>query len=243
MKIKHYLNIDLKNMYSISKKVRFLVVLLREIIIFKENGLKKMEQSRQRKMEFSVKKLLLFIVFLSSIQLSFAQGRYNGYVISNSDDTIKGIIELGSDALRTVRVTFTDYEIRTPEVLEPFQVKGYYANGQYYESKIYDIDQGLDYGYAVFMERLEDGYLNLYKYWNNRRKRFEMIVEGYSRKMTLITRKGFQKQMMETFKEYPALNAKIARNVYNINDLQAVVLDYNSWKEKNKVYQELTKKK
>lgn len=203
----------------------------------------KIEQERTRKMKFSVKKLSLFIVFVLLTQLSFAQGRYNGYVVSNSDDTIKGIIELGNDAMRTVRVTFTDYEIRVPEILEPFQVKGYYANGQYYESKIYDIDQGLDYGYAVFMERLEDGYLNLYKYWNNRKRRFETIVESYNRKMTLVNRKSFQKEMMETFKEYPALSAKIARNVYTINDLQTVVVDYNNWKRKDKTSQELTKKK
>ena len=87
------------------------------------------------------------------------------------------------------------------------------------------------------MERLEDGYLNLYKYWNNRKKRSEMIVEGYDRKMILVSRSSFQKQTIKFFKGYPALSAKIARNVYTFNDLQRVVVDYNDWKRKNILYQ------
>ena len=51
--------------------------------------------------------LVISLLCFAVIQ-STAQGRYNGYVITNEDDTITGVIEVGNPALQAVRVIFTD---------------------------------------------------------------------------------------------------------------------------------------
>lgn len=174
-------------------------------------------------------------------QSVFGQDRYNGYVITTDNDTVTGVIEWGSDALRAVRVTFTDYETRKPVELEPFQIKSYCANNQTYDSKVYDVDSGLDYGFAVFMERLESGYVYLYKYWNNKRKRFEFILEGDDKKMTLVKRFRFRKEMSVYFQDHQLLRAKIIRSVYRMKHLKKIVHQYNDWKQKA-ISESLTKK-
>ena len=131
------------------------------------------------------KAFILIISILSFIAIqSTAQGRYNGYVITNENDTVYGVVEFGNPALQAVRVTFTDYEVHEPVQLEPFQIKRYYANNQTFQSKIYDLDEGLDYGYAVFMEVIEDGAVTFYKYWNNDKRRFEKLLEDAKFKAT-----------------------------------------------------------
>ena len=152
--------------------------------------------------------LVISLLCFAVIQ-STAQGRYNGYVITNEDDTITGVIEVGNPALQAVRVVFTDYEVHEPVQLEPFQIKRYYANNQLFESKIYDMDESLDYGYAVFMEVVEDGSVTFYKYWNNNKRRFEMLLEDANKSMVLVTKSKFSNQMSEYFKDYDVLKAKI----------------------------------
>lgn len=178
--------------------------------------------------------LIVSLILATSVDIfgqnEDAAGLYNGYVVSNNNDTLLGAVELGSAALRTVRIIFTDYETRQPIELEPFQIKSYYANGKTYDSKVYDIDAKLDYGYAVFMERIEGGNVNLYKFWNNNRKRFEVILTSEGTKMTLVNRIRFRKQMTAYFKNNPELSAKIVRNVYNFEDLPAMVREHNQWK-------------
>jgi hypothetical protein len=176
-------------------------------------------------------KKVFFLVFVcfTTIQ-STAQGRYNGYVITNENDTVYGIIEVGNPALQAVRVIFTDYEVHEPEELEPFQIKRYYANHQIFQSKIYDIDEGMDYGYAVFMEVIEDGYVTCYKYWNNQKKRFEYLLEDTNKSMVLVNKTKFSAQISEYFKEDEILKAKILRGVYDAKDLDKIVSEYNAWK-------------
>lgn len=184
-------------------------------------------------MKSTLYKVVLLNIFIGiSLINASAQGTYNGYVITNENDTISGIIELGSYAFRTVRITFTDYETRQPEQLEPFQIRSFHANGQTYDSKVYDIDEGLDYGYAVFMERIESGFLTLYKYWNNNRRKFEMILEGNDKKMTLVKKRGFRKQMTSYFKDHQLIKAKLIRNIYKYKHLSEMVKIYNDSKDK-----------
>jgi hypothetical protein len=174
--------------------------------------------------------VLVISILCFAVIESTAQGRYNGYVITNEDDTITGIIEVGNPALQAVRVIFTDYEVHTPVQLEPFQIKRYYANNQLFQSKIYDVDEGLDYGYAVFMEVVEDGHVTFYKYWNNDKRRFELLLEDANKSMILVNKSKFSKQMSEYFKDYAVLKAKILRGVYKKRDLDKIVSEYNSWK-------------
>lgn len=173
--------------------------------------------------------LTISILCFAVIQ-STAQGRYNGYVITNENDTVYGIIEVGNPALQAVRVIFTDYEVHSPVQLEPFQIKRYYANNQLFQSKIYDLDEGLDYGYAVFMEVVEDGYVTFYKYWNNDRRRFERLLEDSNKSMMLVTKSKFSNKMSEYFKDHENLRTKILRGAYKWKDLDKIVYEYNAWK-------------
>lgn len=173
--------------------------------------------------------LVISILCFAVIQ-STAQGRYNGYVITNENDTITGVVEIGNSALQAVRVVFTDYEVHQPVQLEPFQIKRYYVNNQTFQSKIYDLDEDLNYGYAVFMEVVEDGPVVFYKYWNNQKRRFETILEDGNKSMVVVTRLKFSNQMSEYFNDYDILKAKILRGVYKRRDLNKIVAEYNSWK-------------
>ncbi len=170
-------------------------------------------------------------ILIISFSQTYAQGRYNGFVVTNENDTLYGVIEVGNAALQTVRVTFTDYEVHEEVVLEPFQIKSYYANSQVFQSKIYDVDESMDYGYAVFMEELSSGSFNLYKYWNNQRKRFELLLENSSKEMVLITKAKFSQQMVEYFGDNDLLKAKILRGVYKYKNASKAVNEYNTWKE------------
>lgn len=177
------------------------------------------------------KAFILIISILSFIAIqSTAQGRYNGYVITNENDTVYGVVEFGNPALQAVRVTFTDYEVHEPVQLEPFQIKRYYANNQTFQSKIYDLDEGLDYGYAVFMEVIEDGAVTFYKYWNNDKRRFEKLLEDANKSMILVSRSKFSDKMGEYFQDCEVLKAKILRGVYKPKDLDKIVAEYNTWK-------------
>ena len=173
---------------------------------------------------------LSIIILLISIIQSTAQGRYNGYVVTNDNDTVYGVVEVGNTALQAVRVTFIDYEVHEPVQLEPFQIKRYYANNQTFQSKIYDVDEGLDYGYAVFMEVVEDGAVTFYKYWNNDKRRFEKLLEDSNKSMVLVTKSKFSNKMSEYFQDCEILKAKILRGVYKAKDLDKIVAEYNAWK-------------
>ena len=81
----------------------------------------------------------------------------------------------------------------------------------------------------------------LYKYWNNKRKRFEFILEGDDKKMTLVNRFRFRREMSVYFQDHQLLRAKIIRSVYRMKHLKKIVHQYNEWKQKA-ISESLTKK-
>lgn len=179
-----------------------------------------------------MKKAVTFTIFMLTIlaQQMVAQGRYNGYVITNEADTVFGVIEVGIPGLQAVRLSFTDYEVHEAVELEPFQVKSYYANNQIFISKIYDIDESLDYGIAVFMEELQSGFVQLYKYWNNKKRRYEWLLEDKNKKMLQITKLNFDTEMMANFGDCNILKTQLTNGDYTFKDLETVVSTYNDWK-------------
>lgn len=179
-----------------------------------------------------MKKAVIFTIFMLTMltQQMVAQGRYNGYVITNDADTVFGVIEVGTSGLQAVRLSFTDYEVHEPVELEPFQIKSYYANSQMFVSKIYDIDESLDYGIAVFMEEVQSGFVQLYKYWNNKKRRYEWLLEDKNKMMLQITKGNFEEEIMANFGDCNILKTQFSNGDYKFKDLETVVSAYNDWK-------------
>lgn len=175
-----------------------------------------------------------FLFFCGFISLSFGQVAFmDGYVITNRSDTLYGKIKNVTPAQRSLQIVFSNAASKERIKYKPFQIKGYYLDGQAYESKIYDIDPALTHGYGVFMEKANDGTVKVYYYWNTNKDRgfTQTYLENDGDYLQPVDFFGFKKQMTKYFEDFPQLQSKIQRGTFKKKDLLKIVAEYNDWKE------------
>ena len=102
----------------------------------------------------------LIILFLKNICI-FAQSDFKkGYILTINNDTVKGLIDLNSDANSIHHCKFKTDENAPFTEYYPSSINGYrFDNGRYYISKNIKIDSTLS---KIFLEYLVDGISDLY---------------------------------------------------------------------------------
>ena len=183
-----------------------------------------------------MKRLLLLLLMVGSFGMADAQLNFvDGYIITNENDTLYGKIKSTTPAQRSSNITFMEDGERERLKYKPFQIKGYYIENQAYESKIYDIDPALPYGYAVFMERINQGAVKVYYYWNTDKERgfTQTFLENDGDYLVEVNPLQFKRQMVQYFEEYPRLQNKIKTGEYKKKQLMEIVDEYNEWKEES----------
>ncbi len=175
------------------------------------------------------------VIFFTCVfySLSFCQLTWvDGYVVTNPGDTLYGKIKFTTPAQRSAKIIFegkgTDEKIK----YKPFQIKGFFMDKRVYESKIYDFDPSLTYGFGVFMERMNIGTVQVYQYWNTDKERgfTQTFIENDGDYLLEIDYLNFKKQMTRYFEEFPQLQSKIKRGEFRKRDLMAMVSEFNEWK-------------
>lgn len=178
----------------------------------------------------------LFLLFFAMLMFANAQISWvEGYIITNDGQKQVGKIKHTTPAQRSVTVHFQEAGEDEKIKYKPFQVKGFYMENRHYESKIYDFDPSLPYGYGVFMERINTGTVKVYYYWNTDKERgfTQTFIENDGDYLLEVDPMRFKKQMAQYFEEYPQLQSKIRQGDYRKKELMDIVKEFNIWKENN----------
>ena len=163
-------------------------------------------------------------------------GSGQSYVITNTNDTIFGNVAVQKSTDSPTTITFTNGENNEQKTYEPFQIKGYFNSGTFYESKMYNLSADFSYGYNVFMERKGgEGSIKIYHFSDKEKTagNTKIFIENEAGKMTEVNAANFRTQMADFFTNCPPLKAKILRGVYKKKDLEQITAEYNAWKAKN----------
>jgi len=186
---------------------------------------------------FKASFLFFLISFFGAFQAAELQAQFwysDGFVVSYDNDTMFGKIRAATPAIRSVRIVFIPDGSRERVRFQPFQIKGFSINGMYYESAIYDIDPTLNYGYAVFMELLNDphAYVKLYKYYNTDRDRgfFQTFLSREGYQMYRVPSRRFGENLAWFFSDYPELSEDLEEGSFKKQDLPEIVEHYNRWR-------------
>ncbi len=179
--------------------------------------------------------LLLSLPFMGHAQI----GWVNGFIVTNSGDTLSGKIQYNTPGQRSARCVFKEDGYNDKVKYKPFTIRGYIIKDSYYISRIYDIHPSLSYGLGTFMEWInykEEGPLMLLKYRNTD---FE-----YGFYQTFLVKKGnpsyeinfmkFRKSCAAFFSDFPELQDDITNKKYKKKDLPEIVKRYNNWYMKNR---------
>lgn len=96
--------------------------------------------------------------------MAFSQINYReGYVITNNNDTVRGLINLKFPAYNQAVCSFKTGDTAEPTAYSPNEIKGYRVDEKYYVAKNIDLKTGSK---TVFLEFLVKGMLNLYYYFD-----------------------------------------------------------------------------
>lgn len=133
----------------------------------------------------SIKTIFPF-VFLSISLFGYSQNNYvPGYIITNKNDTIKGLIDFRTDHINNSFCKFKTSMQDSAKTYLPYEIAGYRLVNEtkYYVSKTVSIDK---VEHKLFLEYLVQGILNLY-YLDNGNPYY--IFEAKDGSMVLITKK------------------------------------------------------
>lgn len=159
----------------------------------------------------------------------------DGYIITNEGEKVSGEIKYTTPAQRSVTCIFRTADNEEKVKYQPFQIKGFFFEGVLYESKIYDFDITLPYGFGVFMQRKNTGTVKVYEYWNTDKERgfTQTFLENDGDYLLEVNPMQFKRQMSMYFEEYPELQKRIDKGEFKKKELMVIVSEFNSWKENN----------
>lgn len=185
--------------------------------------------------------------YLSTLE----KGRYDGYVVIQKGDTIRGEFIVPKRHIQMYsQIDFVDVSDAhysfSPTDLKCFVIRGKFFLGN---TKVY-VDE-LPYYRYLFLERLSNGYVKLYRYENKQVKfvssskitRFlpssqykfiEVFVSsyGYLKPNTVISTKSLANYTYDN----EEISNKIRTEKLKTNDLVDLILNYNSWLPKTDSY-------
>ncbi len=108
------------------------------------------------------KSILTCVLIISSIIFSFSQSNFKkGYIITNKNDTVFGLIDFRTDHTNSLLCKFKYFENVPDTIYKPTDISSYrfIEEGKYYVSRTVEIDKILR---TVFLEYLVQGIINLY---------------------------------------------------------------------------------
>ena len=110
-----------------------------------------------------MKKLSIYIlILLSASEIMHAQSNFKpGYILTNSNDTIYGLIDFKTDATNAMQCKYKAGEDKAETVYYPGDIAGYrfFGEGKYYVTHAVTINNE---PYTLFLEYLVKGMMNLY---------------------------------------------------------------------------------
>lgn len=186
---------------------------------------------------YSLKLLLVSVFCLTISSFTFSQdlGYVPGYVVTNANDTIRGLIKYANAApyRRLQNIKFKADQDTKVKIFPPEKNKSFYAG----ETVFHSVRSG---GTQYFMELVIDGPLKLYEL-NETMLGVPQNGASADVRTYFLLRKGehqafsvsgsFKKAIAEYLSDNQEISAKIKDGFYKRNDIHEIVREYNSAKK------------
>ena len=171
---------------------------------------------------------------------------YNGYVVTISNETIHGQIQMLSPTLNEVKVKFI-HKNGKKEIFKAKNLKAYSFQVPVYNKATKsrqlqwitytrkNVERSpLPFGTKeVLLEQLEKGQINLYNHFIETRGGAAPMIHMYQvekgDEMISVTRKNFKKVMKEMTADYPELAAKVGKRGYGYKHIGKIIAAYNAY--------------
>ena len=197
------------------------------------------------------KTLQILTIAIATFTLAFtAQATskkvYNGYVVTISNETIHGKIQMLSPTLNEVKVKFIHKDGKK-QTFKAKDLKSYSFQVPVYNKATKSrqmqwitytkktVDQApIPFGTKnVLLEQQEKGQINLYNHFVETRSGATSMIHMYQvekgDEMVSVTRKNFKKVMKEMVADYPELAAKVGKKGYGYKYITNIVAEYNQY--------------
>jgi hypothetical protein len=111
------------------------------------------------------KKIILLLLLVIFVNKAWSQADIReGYIITNSFDTINGLLKYANKKESSNRCVFFRNSTSEKEVYLPGEIRGYrFSNGKFYLTKTIASPENR----TVFLEYIFDGIVDLYYFWNS----------------------------------------------------------------------------
>ena len=178
----------------------------------------------------------LLVVMIISVGLRGQDsGFLNGYIITNSNDTIVGLVKYINQVPYRVLVDikFKETEKSKTKVYPPDKILGYKA-----ENKIFHSLKISDYSGKQFMELIIDGYVRLYTSTvtsvgvpqnGSANSSSNYLLKSGDKALFSIDKK-FKERLSEYLSDNEVVSGKIKTGVYKKKDIAEIVNEYNESK-------------
>ena len=171
---------------------------------------------------------------------------YNGYVVTISNETIHGQIQMLSPTLNEVKVKFI-HKNGKKEIFKAKNLKAYSFQVPVYNKATKsrqlqwitytrkNVERSpLPFGTKeVLLEQLEKGQINLYNHYVETRSgqyafnHFFYLEKGDE--MIKVSRKNFKKTVKNLVADYPELRAKVGKKGYGYKYMAKIITEYNNY--------------
>lgn len=170
------------------------------------------------------------LLFLFTATLTYSQKGYlEGYAVTNEGDTVKGMVKhkTGDEIKDKITVKKSEEEKVT---LKAAEITGFVVGDEEFRTIVLDKDK-------VFMKRLAAGpvFLYEYQYINENSGSYTPVFEVYITKeaeksLVMVKPGSFKKTVATYISDYPELAVDVDKGKYKIDDIEQVILKYNSWR-------------
>ena len=200
----------------------------------------------------------IFTILLSTIflTLSFTTSNaasdkmYSGYVVTVSNDTIHGKIQMLTPSLNEVKVKFTEegtnkkYTFKSTDLsLYSFNVPVYkHKEKRHVDQVITYVRKSVERAPVAFgtkeplIERPVEGSINLYNYYVEQNDNVQApfthvfyVEKDNSNSLVEVNRTNFKEVLRDWTRDYPELNAKIGAKGYGYKFITKIISEYNTW--------------
>jgi len=188
---------------------------------------------------------VLFVLYIGFSCSCFAQekGYELGYVVTISNDTIKGLIKNRNSKIVFEDIKFKKDQKSKVETFTPRQLKSYKRLEAEYYSKRIDLDDGTGFKNHYFLEqKIKGDYLCYYEFdilLGTGNNAYYGILEKPAEKSNVVWTQGvwsqsdFRKKVSSYLKDELALSEKISNGTYKTKDIEEIVREYNELKSMN----------
>jgi len=185
-------------------------------------------------------KLILFLVFANYLNLKGQDsGFLNGYIITNANDTIDGLVKYVNYAPYRVLIDikFKEGGNSKTKTYPPNTILGYRAGEKIFHSV--KIDENGD---KQFMELVIDGYVRLYEstvssfgvpQYGSASSVSSYLLKKDDKKAFSVGQGKFKERLSEYLADNTSLSEKIKNGDYKKKDLEEIVNEYNKSKRTN----------